>query len=71
MILDDLHMAILAKLIPGARFIEVEGMAVKDNTDYMILVNPIIKTALPPSTDHLVAADKEIPVIAPDAVETT
>jgi hypothetical protein len=42
---DELHMAILGKIIPGILFVQVEGMAMKDNSDHMLLVNPIAKPA--------------------------
>ena len=37
---DELHRALLAKLIPGIMFVEVEGLNMKDNDNYTLLVNP-------------------------------
>lgn len=42
---DEMHMAILGKIMPGILFVQVEGMAMKDNSDHMLLVNPIAKPA--------------------------
>jgi hypothetical protein len=42
---DELHMAILGKIVPGLLFVQVEGMAMKDNSDHMLLVNPVAKQA--------------------------
>ena len=43
MVCDEMNMALLARLCPGMLFVQVEGMAVKDNENYMLLVNPITK----------------------------
>lgn len=40
---DELHMTILGKLIPGLLFVEVEGLPMKDSTEYMLLANPVNK----------------------------
>jgi hypothetical protein len=37
---DELHMALLAKLMPGLHFVLVEGMPLLDNPNYMLLANP-------------------------------
>lgn len=38
---DELHMGLIAKLIPGMLFVEVEGMAMQNNTTHMLLANPV------------------------------
>lgn len=38
---DELHMAVLGKIIPGLLFVQVEGMGMQNNPNYMLLVNPI------------------------------
>ena len=38
---DQLHMALFSKLMPGLQFIEVEGIAMKDNKKYNLLANPV------------------------------
>lgn len=40
---DELHMALLGKLIPGLMYVQVEGMNMENNPDYMLLVNPAKK----------------------------
>lgn len=40
---DELHMAMLGKLMPGLMFVQVEGLAIQNNDSYMMLVNPIAK----------------------------
>lgn len=40
---DELHMSILGKLMPGLLFVEVEGLPMKDSTEYMLLANPVQK----------------------------
>jgi hypothetical protein len=48
MLLDEMTMAIIGKIMPGMQFVEVEGYGMKDNDDYMLLVNPVKKVASPP-----------------------
>lgn len=43
MVLDEVNMVILSKVMPSLRFIQVEGMPLKENENYMVLVNPIDK----------------------------
>lgn len=38
---DELHMAMLGKIMPGLQFVPVEGMAVQNNPNHMFLVNPV------------------------------
>lgn len=40
---DEMHMALLGRLIPGLLYVQVEGMAMQGNSDYMLLVNPVKK----------------------------
>lgn len=40
---DEMHMALLGKLLPGLLFVQVEGMAMQGNDTHMLLVNPIVK----------------------------
>lgn len=40
LLVDETCMIILSKLVPNMRFIEVEGMTLKDNDAVMVLVNP-------------------------------
>lgn len=42
---DELHMALLSKLLPGMLFVQVEGMGMQNNSTHMLLVNPV---AAPP-----------------------
>lgn len=39
---DEITMAMLGKLFPSLRFLQVEGLPIKDNTSHMLLANPII-----------------------------
>ena len=41
MLLDEMTMAIIGKIMPCMQFVEVEGFGMKDNDDYMLLVNPV------------------------------
>lgn len=54
---DEIHRAILGKIMPGILFVQVEGMAMKDNSDHMLLVNPIVKPATVAMPDEVVQAD--------------
>lgn len=40
---DQLTMTFLTRLMPGLQFVQVEGMPVKDNDAYQVLVNPLPK----------------------------
>jgi hypothetical protein len=42
-VVDDYHMAMLSKLMPGVLFVLVEGMTIKDNPNHQVLVNPLPK----------------------------
>lgn len=43
---DELHMAMLGKLLPGLLFVQVEGMAMQNNSTHMLLVNPVVAPPL-------------------------
>lgn len=43
LMIDDMSMMFLSKLIPGMKFVEVEGMSMIDNPGYQVLVNPLPK----------------------------
>ncbi len=43
LVADDLHMAVLSKIMPGIQFIPVVGMGMQNNNDYTALVTPIKK----------------------------
>lgn len=38
---NEIHMALLGRLMPGLMFLQVEGINLKENDSYMVLVNPI------------------------------
>ena len=40
---DEIHMAMLGKMMPGLLFVQVEGLAMQGNSDHMLLVNPVQK----------------------------
>lgn len=40
---DELHIALLGKLMPGLLYVQVEGLAVEGKPGYMLLVNPVKK----------------------------
>lgn len=40
---DEMHMALLGRLMPGLLYVQVEGMGLQGNSDYMMLVNPVKK----------------------------
>lgn len=42
---DEATMIMIGKIMPGMLFVQVEGMAMKDNDGHMLLVNPIAKPA--------------------------
>lgn len=48
---DELHMAMLGKLLPGLLFVQVEGMAMQNNSTHMLLVNPV--ATLPVATQSI------------------
>jgi len=50
---DEMHMALLGKLMPGILFIEVEGLAMPHDPTRMLLVNPVNAPAATPPTDSL------------------
>lgn len=43
LMVDEASMIFLGKLIPAMLFVQVEGLAMKDNDQYMLLVNPVKK----------------------------
>lgn len=43
---DELHMSVLGKIIPGLLFVQVEGMAMQNNSTHMLLVNPVVTPPL-------------------------
>lgn len=52
---DELHMAMLGKIIPGLLFVQVEGMGMQNNPNHMLLVNPV---ANPPVQTQVIEAAK-------------
>ena len=48
---DEMHMALLGKLIPGLLYVQVEGLSMENNPDYMLLVNPVKKEPQDPSVE--------------------
>lgn len=50
MVLDDVTMALLGRLCPTLRFLEVEGMPMKECDTHTLLVNP---KHLPQETTHI------------------
>ncbi len=40
MVTDEITMIMMSKIIPGLQFVEVQGMAMKDNDTHFLLVNP-------------------------------
>lgn len=38
---DELHRALLGRLMPGLMFTEVEGIRIKESDGYAVLVNPL------------------------------
>lgn len=52
---DELHMALLGKLLPGLLFVQVEGMGMQNNPNHMLLVNPV---ATPPVQTQVIEAAK-------------
>ncbi len=48
MVLDALAVAIIGRLCPGLKFLEVEGMVVETNPGHQFLVNPMAKPEAPP-----------------------
>ncbi len=40
---DQMHMALLSKIIPGLKYVQVEGMSMTDNKTHQLLVNPLPK----------------------------
>jgi hypothetical protein len=54
---DELHMALLSKLLPGILFVQVEGMAMQNNNTHMLLVNPLPKAE--PATQPLQPASAQ------------
>lgn len=44
---DELHMALISKLLPGMLFVQVEGMGMQNNSTHMLLVNPVVNPVLP------------------------
>ncbi len=49
---DPTHLAMLSKIMPGLRYVQVEGMAMTDNATHQLLVNPLPlkKTDAEPAT---------------------
>lgn len=43
---DELHMNLLAKMIPGLLFVQVEGMGMQNNPSHMLLVNPVASSGV-------------------------
>ncbi len=40
-LLDDVTMACMRHMMPGMKFVEIEGMIMTDNPGYQIIVNPV------------------------------
>lgn len=57
---NELHMAMLSKIVPGMLFVQVEGMSMQNNPNYMLLVNPI---AQPEVTKPIEAVNPEEPKV--------
>ena len=47
LMVDEVTMAILAKIMPGLLFVQVEGLAMEGNDNHMLLVNPMVKPQIP------------------------
>lgn len=43
LIADEINISLLGKVMPGLKFLEVEGMNLKDHEGYQLLVNPMPK----------------------------
>lgn len=41
---DEVHMTLLSKIMPGIRFVQVEGMPIENNDTHIFLVNRLPKT---------------------------
>jgi len=41
LMVDDIGVALLTRLVPGLKFVEVRGLTLKDNPEVQALVNPI------------------------------
>lgn len=41
MVVDEVSMALLGRMVPGIKFLAVEGMDIPGNTNHRILVTPI------------------------------
>lgn len=48
---DEMGIALLGKLIPSLLYVEVEGLAMQNNPNHMLLVNPIKREA--PKTEAI------------------
>jgi len=46
-LLDEVNMACLRHMMPGMKFVEIEGMLMSDNSGYQLLVNP-----MPPAVEE-------------------
>lgn len=44
---DETTMLFLGKIMPSLLFVQVEGMAMQNNNEHMLLVNPLPKPASP------------------------
>ena len=40
MLLDQTHVAMLSKMMPGVKYLQVEGMDITDKPTHQLLVNP-------------------------------
>lgn len=58
---DELNMALLARLMPGIRYVEVQGMVMTDNAAFNLLVTPVPKIVEAPSTVEAVLDSCECP----------
>lgn len=46
---DEMNMALLARVMPGIRYVEVQGMVMTDNAGFNALVTPVPKPVEPPA----------------------
>lgn len=58
LVADEFTMAVMSKIMPGMLFVEVQGMAMKDNDTHMLLVNPKAVPAAPPVATTAAVTDE-------------
>lgn len=47
LVIDEITMAFISKMFPSMQFIEIQGMNIKDNPTYSLLVTPIVNNGGP------------------------